>query len=1079
MSKKILLLLFIWCTTNLIVFGQTKTITGTVTDKTSGETLVGVVVSVKGTSLATQTDINGKYSLAKVSDNATLQFKYLGYKTAEVPVNKRSEVNAKLEMDVSNLNEVVVIGYGTVARKDLTASVGSLKGTEIEKTPVSNIAEALTGRIPGVRVGTVDGAPGAEIVIRVRGGSSITQDNSPLYIVDGFIVDDISNIAPTDIESIDVLKDASSTAIYGARGGNGVIIVTTKSPKAGKTSISYNGYSQSKFLPKELDVLSPYEFVLAQYEYALLRGETSSDFKKFTQYFGVYDDLDLYKYQKGTNWQDKLFGQGTNSQQHSLSLTGGSEKTKLSFNSTYNKDEGLLATSGVERLYLNFKLNHDISKALRFDAGVRYTNNEIRGAGTSGSSSLRISDGVVTRPVNGIADNIVIDPTSAGDDDYDQFLKSLINPVDLAEQDYRKRIDKALNMNGALTWHVIKGLDLKSEIATSYNLRNNQRYYGPLTGESRNVGGNLPLGEITEGEGQTYRFTNTANYKFGIGKDHDFTALLGQEILSAFGNDAFRRAKYFDISVSPEVLFANMQLGTPDRSETSVYKGQNISSFFGRVNYSFKDRYLFAASLRADGSSLFAPGNKWGYFPAASAGWRVSEEDFMKDITFISELKLRASYGASGNNRIPRNSYLFTFEPSTNRPYGAGDIAQPYYVVANKSLPNPALQWETNVTNDIGVDFGLFKNKLTGTFDFYYNTTKGLLIGNAIPSSTGFTEQNVNLGKTRNRGVELSLNGNLINKKDFSLSATFNIGANRPKILKLDGNDSRPLQSNWAGTDLKTQDDYLFEVGKTIGLMYGYVSDGFYTADDFESYDPVKNTYTLKPGVVNSGNLGGGILGVRPGVMKFKDLSDDGTISADKDRQIIGNAIPKHTGGFGVNATYKGFDMSTFFNWSYGNDVYNTGRISFNMYYRSSYGNLLQRMNYADRYKYIDGDGALVTDLAALNELNKDAKVWSPFSSGSASPVFSSDAVEDGSYLRLTYVTLGYTLPKSFTSKFGVSKLRIYATGYNLFVLTNYSGYDPEVSSTRSSAYAQLTPGVDYSSYPKSRTFTFGVNLNF
>ncbi|HTN20903.1 MAG TPA: TonB-dependent receptor [Pelobium sp.] len=1079
MNKKVLLLLFLSCFVSWGVFAQTKTVTGTITDQTNGETLVGVIINLKGTAISTQSDINGKYRLSNVPDNGVLQFKYIGYKTFESAVKGRSNIDVKLETDISNLNEVVVIGYGTVARKDLTASVGSLKGTEIEKTPVSNIAEALTGRIPGVSVGTVDGAPGAEIVIRVRGGSSINRDNSPLYIVDGFIVDDISNIAPTDIESVDVLKDASATAIYGAAGGNGVIIVTTKSPKAGKTTVAYNGYTQNKYLPKELDVLSPYEFVLAQYEYATLRGTTSSEFTNLTKYFGVYDDFDLYKSQKGTNWQNKLFGQGTNSQQHNLSLSGGTEKTKLSFNTTYNKDDGLLENSGVERLYLNFKLNHEISKKLKLDLGARYTNNEVMGAGTSGGSSLRISDGIVTRPVNGIADQIEIDPNSVGDEDYDEFLRSLINPVEHAKQDYRNRIEKSLNLNAALNWNIITGLDFRTELSTSYKTRNDKRYYGPLTGESRNVGGNQPLGQITESEGQSYRFINTLNYKFKLGKDHAFTALIGEETVSGFGNGNFRRAKYFDESISPEVLFANMQLGTPDRSETSVYKGQNTASLFGRVNYSYKDKYLLALSTRADWSSMFAPGNRLGIFPAASMAWRASEEPFMKEIDVLSELKFRLSFGAAGNNRIDRNSYLFVFEPSTNRTYGAGDIAQPYYVVANKSLPNPALKWETNISNDFGIDFGLFQNKLTGTFDAYYNTTEGLLIDNAIPSSTGFNNQIINFGKTRNRGVELALNANLINKKDFTLSASFNIGANQPKILKLDDNDTRYFQSNWAGTDLKTQDDYLFAVGKTIGLMYGYVSDGFYTVDDFESYDPVSKTYKLKDGVVNSGNLGGGIIGVRPGSMKFKDLNTDSLITADKDRKIIGNAIPKHTGGFGVNATYKGFDMSTFFNWSYGNDIYNTGRIAFNMYYRNSYGNMLQRMNYDDRFKYIDANGALVTDLAELGELNKNAKVWSPFSSGNASPVFSSDAVEDGSFLRLTYVTLGYTLPKSLTSKIGISKLRVYGTAYNVFVLTNYSGYDPEVSSTRSSSYSQLTPGVDFSSYPKSRTFTFGVSANF
>ncbi|RZK46869.1 MAG: TonB-dependent receptor, partial [Pedobacter sp.] len=330
-----------------------------------------------------------------------------------------------------------------------------------------------------------------------------------------------------------------------------------------------------------------------------------------------------------------------------------------------------------------------------------------------------------------------------------------------------------------------------------------------------------------------------------------------------------------------------------------------------------------------------------------------------------------------------------------------------------------------------------------------------------------------------NTGIELSLNGVILQGKDFSLSGSFNIGRNIPKIDKLDGNDIRQVSSNWAGTDLKTADDFRLITGQTVGLMYGYVNDGYYTTADFESYNPTTRVYTLKPGVANSGTLLGGIIGIRPGTMKLKDLDGDGLVTADKDRMIIGSAIPKHSGGFGLNATLKSFDISTFFNWVYGNDIYNTGRIQFNMLYRSTYGNMLNTVNYDNRYKYIDANGALVTGLEELEALNPNATIWSPFSSGAASPVFSDDAVEDGSFFRMTYVTLGYTLPKTITSRVGISSLRLYGTVYNAFLITNYSGYDPEVTATRSGSYAALTPGVDFSAYPKSRTFTFGLNVNF
>jgi TonB-dependent starch-binding outer membrane protein SusC len=1081
MIKKILLFLIILKISS-VAFAQNRQVSGKVTDEKSGETLIGVSVVVKGAKVYAQTDANGMFKLTLPGPGSfTLQVSYLGFETKEVPVNSESVINIALRENVSSLDEVVVIGYGTARRGDLAGAVGSIKGKDIERTPVSNIAEAITGRIAGVQVTTLDGSPGSDIIIRVRGGNSITQDNSPLYIVDGFIVDNISNIAPTDIESIDILKDAASTAIYGSRGANGVVIVTTKTPKAGKTTISYNGYTQAKNFPRKLDVLSPYEFALAQYEYATLRGTTSGDFTNFTKFFGNYDDLELYKYQKGTDWQEELFGQPVMSQQHNISLTGGTEKTKMSFNSTYNKDEGIMAGSGAKRLYFNFKMNHEISSKLKLDLAARYSDNIIDGAGTAGGASVRVGDGIQTRPINGLADQIIFDPNSVttGDDDYEQFITSLVDPISLAAQDYRRRINRDFSVNGALGWNVLSDLSLRSELAVTLRNGSSKRYWGPLTGESRNVGNNQPLGELNVGASSTYRWINTANYKLKETKSSKFNFLVGQEIQTTSGATTFNRAKNFDVTLQPQELFANMGLGVSESLQTIEERGEDLLSFFGRTNYTFKDKYILYLTLRADGSSKFAPGKRWGYFPSASFAWRASDEPFIKNIEVISDLKFRLSYGEAGNNRIPNNAWRFSFLPNANRPYGAGDISQTYYNVSNSSLPNPNLRWETTVSRNLGFDFGLFNGRLSGTLDAYKNTTKDLIVGNEIPPQTGFPNQLINIGQTSNRGVELSLNGTIISNKNFRLTGSFNIGKNTPKIDKLDGNDVRSFESNWAGTDLKGRDDYRLMAGSTIGLMYGFVNDGFYTTDDFESYNPTTRAYELKDGVPSPGGLMGGIIGTRPGTMKLKDLDGDGLITAENDRMIIGSAVPKHSGGFGFNATFKAFDFSTFFNWVYGNDVYNTGRIQFNMLYRSSYGNMLERVSYDNRFKYIDGNGALVTGLAELAELNKDAKMWSPFSMGNASPVFNSDAVEDGSFLRLNNVTLGYTLPKALTTRVGISSLRLYGTVYNALLFTNYSGYDPEVSATRSGAYAALTPGVDFSGYPKSRTFTLGLNLNF
>ena len=1071
---KHLLILFFFVNLSLVTFAQDRLIKGRVTDDT-GLPLQGVSVIPKGSKTGVQTDKDGNFSITlQGTGSIVLSFSYTGHKPTTVTTDGTAPVSVQLEKNLTTLDDVVVVGYTSVKKKDLTGATSSMRGQDVEKTPVTNIAEAMTGRMAGVQVTTTDGAPGAEIVIRVRGGGSVTQDNSPLYIVDGFPVSNINDIATTDIVNIDILKDASSTAIYGARGANGVVIVTTKSAKGGKTVVSFNSYFQGRTLPKKLEVMSPYEFVLAQYEYARIRSQSEVD--NFSKYFGVYDDLELYKAQKGTDWQEELFGGVAISQQHNVSLTGGTDKTKFSFSVTNNDDEGILVGSGYNRTYMNFKLSHEISSKFKFDMASRFTNTITDGAGTSGGSSLRISDGINTRPVNGIADQIIIDPTGP-DDDYEQFLKSLINPVELAAQDYRKKIDKSFNNSVALSWNILSKLIFRSDFTLNLSYGDSKRYYGPLTGESKNNGGNLPLGEITQYNNMSYRWANTLNYKVKSGGDHDLNLLIGQEVLAGKVKSNFNRSEGFDVSLPPERLFANMALGVPDRYETFEGPGDNLLSFFGQAFYQYKGKYLLTLTARADGSSKFAPDKRWGVFPAAAFAWRVSQEDFMKDVSFVSDLKLRISYGEAGNNRILNDLWRRTYRISTSRPIGFGDVPQAYWGAASSILVNPDLRWETTVTRNTGLDFGLFNNKLTGTLEVYWNTTKDLLVQSDIPTTTGYTTQMRNIGQTSNKGVELALNGTIINKKNFQLTGSFNIGVNRANIDELDGVNEKPFSSNWAGTDLKTQDDYRLYVGQTVGLIYGYVNDGYYKVEDFASYNPTQRVYTLKPGIPNIGSFMGGI-SLRPGVMKLKDLDGDGIITA-ADRQVIGSALPKYSGGFGFTANFKGFELLTFFNYVVGNDVYNTGKIAFNMLYRTTYGNMLSTMNYADRFKYIDAAGTQVTELADLAKLNEGAKLWSPFSMGNASPVIHSWAIEDGSFLRLNNVTLGYSFPAKWISKLRMTKLRLYATVYNALLWTKYSGYDPEVSATRNSSYTALTPGVDYSGYPKSRTFTLGINVNF
>lgn len=1073
-------------------FSQPILVKGKITDLKTGETLPGVNVVLKGSMKGTISQPDGNYQIEVPGVNAVLVYSFIGYQSQEVAVGGKNEINISLVTETTQLDEVVAVGYGTARRKDLTGSVATLSGDELKKMPITNAAEAIKGRLPGVNVITTDGSPDAEVVIRVRGGGSVTQDNSPLYVVDGFIVGSIRDIPPGDISSINVLKDAAATAIYGAQAANGVILITTKSPVEGKTTVSYNGYAQFKTLPTErkYEVLDPYEFVMMHYERSIMRSE--ADLNNFERYFGKYEDLELYKYKKPTDWQDELFGESQVSWSHNVSISGGTEKTKLSLSFSNNQDDGIMVGNGYKRNVINFKLNHEISKTLNFEGSARINDTRVDGAGTAGSAQLRVKNIITARPVNGIADELDIDLTKLdSDDDYQSFLLSMINPLELAQQDWRHRITKNYVLQAGLGWEPIKNLSLKTALTGSTTYDEQQRFYGPLTSQSQQEGNSLPLGTINQSQSNSYRWLNTASYVFKNLGDHNLDLLFGHEMYSSGGKGSSVRAENFRESITPEEMFANMALGTIDSYSTYESTQQNRLSFFGRANYQFRGKYLLTATLRSDMSSKFAKENRNGVFPAVALAWKINEEPFLAHAEKINELKLRVSYGATGNDRIPANATKFLFSPKTSDGPGMGtNTYNVYYSPEGSTLYNPDIIWETTINRNIGADFMFFNGLIRGNIDLYKNTTNNLLLASAISPISGFSTQWNNVGSTSNKGVEMLLGLTVVDNSNFSLRANFNFGLNKANIDELDGTNERFFQSNWASTDLKDRDDYYLRVGETIGLIYGYVSDGMYTVDDFESYNPVTKTYVLRAGVPDNKNTLG-VASVMPGFMKLKDISGadgvpDGIINS-MDRTVIGSALPDVVGGFGFDATFYGFDASVLFNFSAGNDVYNTGKIDYNQLYRTTYGNMLNTMNSANRFTYIDVDGAItgvaggvVTDLEQLRQLNSEKTMWSGSNSfGQATAVISDWAVEDGSFLRLNTLTLGYTVPKAISSKAKISGLRIYATGYNLWLWTKYSGYDPEVSTSRSSSYAALTPGIDYSSYPRSRSFTFGVNVTF
>ncbi|MHB9055571.1 MAG: SusC/RagA family TonB-linked outer membrane protein, partial [Paludibacteraceae bacterium] len=946
--------------------------------------------------------------------------------------------------------------------------------------PVTGAAQAIAGRLTGVQVTTADGSPDAEVIIRVRGGGSITGDNSPLYIVDGFPTKNINDIAPGDIQTIDVLKDASSTAIYGSQGANGVVIITTKSAKSGKTQISFNTFFQTKKLAKRLAVLDPYEYVKLNYELAALSG--SDAIKSFESTFGVYEDLDLYKYQRGHDWQDDMFGANVLSQQYNVGITGGSEKTRFSLSTTYNKDGGLMANNDYSRFSTNFKLNHEISKSLIANFNMRLSDTEVNGSGSSGGTyKIRTSQAVTSRAVKGLSDMVTIDPGLLTEEEYNQWVRSNMTLTEQAAQYWKKRNSRTFNFTGSLDWKILKNLIYRIEGGFQYDFSEVKNYWGKTTTNASYVDGN-PLVDWTKSNSYAKRLANTLTYNTNIANDHSINVMVGQELNSDNGDRNYLYATGFGADLSPEKIFANLGLGGPTKNlSSSMNTPNNLSSFFGRAMYNYKEKYLLTLTYRADGSSKFAPGKQWGYFPAASAAWRILEEPFMADTkNWLSNLKLRLGYGEAGNNRIGSGQFQRTYSIQSTKTYGIGDVQNNYWATSNSQLANRNLRWETTYTRTLGIDFGLFKENITGTLEFYNNTTKDLLIEIPIVAP-GYRTTMENVGQTSNKGVELTLYSNIARRKNFELAANFNIGFNKSNVDKLaDGITVQEYASGWAGTDLKGYYDYHVQVGQPVGLIYGWVSDGYYATSDFESYDPAKG-YKLKDGVQPL-SLGGRI-GVRPGMAKYKNLNNDGVID-ENDRTIIGKTVPTFTGGFGFNSRIYDFDLSVLFNYVYGNKIYNANKIASSQQYRTSYPNMLAFMSQNNRYTYLDNaTGEIVTDLAtlaAMNEGSNAKEYWSPFSFGNANVLPSSWAVEDGSFLRFQNLTLGYSVPPRLINKFYASQLRVFCTLNNIFVLTNYTGYDPEVSTpVRGSSTSGLTPGVDYSSYPKSFSWTFGLNLTF
>ena len=1046
-------------------------IKGVVSDM-NGEPLIGVSVYVDGTTLGVATGIDGDYVI-NVPDakGKTLVFSMIGLAEKKVVIGNNTTIDVVLEEDANFLDETVVIGYATVKRRDLLGAVTSVGNEALTQVPVASVGEALAGKMAGVQVTTTEGDPDAEIKIRVRGGGSITQDASPLYIVDGFPVESISDIPASDIQSIDVLKDAFSTAIYGSRGANGVVLVTTKSGASGKISVSYNAYwGQKKMANADaIQTGSPYDFVQNQYELAVLRDRVDDDFIKV---FGVFEDMDLYKGVEKNDWLKKVFGNTGTTFNHNLSVSGSTDKVKWTASYAHVGDNAIMIGSNYKRDNLNFKPQYKPIKQITIDINARYSRTEVLGAGTNSindsgstsSTSARLKHAVqyTPFPITGVAT----------DSDLAEDYGDNAPPLKSVTDNDNKRIRQNWTVNGSVTWHIIKNLNLKVEGGLDDYSQEDNRFYGLTTyyvGNSATIKGQ-PATQYKRAFRTNYRTTNTLNYNFGevfADDRHKLDLLLGQEYILTKSNNLSTTIEGLPVFFDSQMAWNFMASGTPVASNNFYNPDGQLLSFFGRANYDYDGRYAVSATVRADGSSKFEKGNQWGIFPSAAASWTISNEGFMEDATWLDNLKLRYSYGTAGNNNIPSNVSSLLFQANQSQWISMGNTWWGTTTVGGKSImPNPDLTWETTVSHNIGLDFAFLKSRITGSFEVYHNTTNDLLIQFPVAGS-GYDYQYRNLGSVQNRGFEASLNFVLVEKKNFGLTLGANISLNENKVTSLGGLDKIEATSEWASTEIGT--DYVVTVGRPLGDMYGYLSDGRYSVDEFTHNG---SEWVANEGTVNASDVLGKEF-FRPGAMKLKDMNGDGKITVD-DRTIIGNAQPLGVGGFNLTGYLYGFDFSANFNYVFGNNIYNANKIEFSHSRKYSNRNLLTSMNVANRWTNIDwATGEEITDADRLAEINAGTTMWNP---GANKAIFSDWAVEDGSFLRLQSATIGYTLPQEWTMKIKMQKLRVYVTGTNLFCLTKYSGYDPEVDTRRKTP---LTPGVDCSAYPKSTGYVVGVNITF
>ncbi|MFC6191492.1 SusC/RagA family TonB-linked outer membrane protein [Dyadobacter subterraneus] len=978
----------------------------------AGQTIPGATVILKGTSKYASTDIDGKFSIAAPKDFPfTFQVTITGYEKHEVDIYELPSEPVEITLKTANvLDEVVVIGYGSQKKGDLTGSVSSVPQLAL-KQPISSFDRALQGAAAGVQVTQVSGQPGAAVSIRIRGGNSITGGNEPLYVIDGFPVynsnadasagvtagpsiNALASLNPSDIESIEVLKDASATAIYGSRGANGVVLITTKKGKAGQNTFTYDAYYGTQSVLKRVDVLTSAK------DWALLKNDARVNSGKAP----YYTEDQIRKLGEGTDWQGAAF-RSAPIQNHQLSFTGGDDRTRYAISGNYFKQEGILRNTDFERYSGRVNLDRDISSG--FKIGVNLTASKI---------SAQVANAGIVNGLLAMPPTVNIRDVNGKYTYQSEFETPLGNPIATLEKEVNKTTTYRFLANTYGEYTFLEGLVGKVSFGTDI-INNKQNRYVPsdiYQGANSNPTGKASVGSKFA---STWLNENTLSYSKTFSNKHVLNVVIG------YTQQAFKS----ESAIAGSEAFVTDQLAYNDLASGSVYSQPSsgstawaLNSYLGRINYSIDQKYIFTVSGRADGSSRFGKDNKWGYFPSAAFAWNISRESFLSNVEAISNLKLRLSAGVTGNQEIGQYLSLATLNSAT---YFFG--GQTYIGFAPNRIANPDLGWETTRQYDGGIDLSLLKNRINFVFDAYYKKTTNLLLNVPIPYTTGQSTALQNYGSVENKGIELGINTTNFSGP-FSWNTNFVFSINRNKVLTL-GDGANYIIS---GANIA-------QVGKPLGSFYGYKTNGlFQTGDDIASL-PTINPATTKPGD-----------------RRYVDINGDGKITQADDRTIIGNAQPKFQGGITNTLSYLNFDLSFFFQGTYGNKLFNQNKQQLE---------LLTGQQNASTAAY---DRWTTT--------NPGNEVQRAFEDPAA--VNTSRYVENASFLRLKNLTIGYNLPKRVTSKIHASNIKIYMSAQNLYTWTKYTGFDPEVSRNEQST---LNQGIDYSIYPSSKSFLGGLSISF